>query len=76
MKPALVAGARYEIHAQNFASKGDPSRQKYSRHASVRGVLIQPDKQVNGVIALIHFVGLVRLVGASHPINQLKKPAK
>lgn len=75
MKPALVLGALYEIHAQYFASKGDPSRQKYSRHASVCGVVIQPYKRVNAVIALMHVVGLFRLVEASHPIKQQMKQA-
>jgi hypothetical protein len=77
VKAALVLGALYGFHAQYFASTGDPIPTKYWRHASVRGVSIQPYKQVNAVIALmLHVVGLLRLLEASHPIKQQKKPGK
>ncbi|MDD2818118.1 MAG: hypothetical protein PHN51_04910 [Candidatus Nanopelagicales bacterium] len=77
VKPALVLGALYGIHAQYFPSKGDPIPTRFSRHASVHGVSIQQYKQVNAVIALMHVVGLLRLVeDESHPVKGRKKRTK
>lgn len=57
-------------------SKGNPIRTKSLRHASVHGVSIQQHKQVNTVIVLMHAVGLLPVVEASHPVKQQKKRAK
>jgi hypothetical protein len=76
VKPSIVPGALYAVHAQYVTSKRDPFPTKYSRHSSVRWVSIQPYKQVNAVIAVMHVVGLLRLVEAGHPIKQQKKRAK
>lgn len=77
VKPALVLGALYGIHARYFPSKGDPIPTKFSRHASVHGVSIQQYKQVNAVIALMHVVGLLRLVEEeSRPVRRPSKRSK
>jgi hypothetical protein len=71
VKPALVLGALYGIHARYFPNRGDSIPTRFSRHASVHGVSIQQYKQVNALLALMHVVGLLRLVEEeSHPVRR------
>lgn len=74
MKSALVLGGLYGIHVPFHIQRGDVVPTSFSRHASVHGVSIRQYKQVNAVIALMHLVGLLRLVETeAHAAPKIKK---
>lgn len=61
-KDVLVFSALYGVHSQYRPGNGDPVPKTFSRHASVHSVSLEQYKPVNAVIALMHVVGLLRLV--------------
>jgi hypothetical protein len=77
VKSALVFGALYGIYAHYFPSSGDPVPRKLSRHATAHVVSPQQYLPINALLALMHVVGLLRLVEeAGKPVKPSKRAKK
>jgi hypothetical protein len=61
---ALVFGGIWGSYSEYWASKGDPIPRRYTRHASAHGVSRRQYTRLNAVIALMHVVGLLKVIEA------------
>ncbi|MFT3855103.1 MAG: hypothetical protein QM733_20565 [Ilumatobacteraceae bacterium] len=62
VRSALVWGAIWGAHGEYWPSNGDPIPRQYTRHATAHGVSQRQYTRLNAVIALMHVVGLLRLI--------------
>jgi hypothetical protein len=62
IRAALVFGGIWGSYSEYWASKGDPIPRRYTRHASAHGVSRRQYTRLNAVIALMHIVGLLKVI--------------
>lgn len=62
IRSALVIGGIWGSYSEYWPSKGDPIPRRYTRHASAHGVSHRQYTRLNALIALMHNVGLIKVV--------------
>jgi len=62
IRPALVLGGIWGSYSEYWASNGDPIPRRYTRHASAHGVSRRQYTRLNSVVALMHVVGLLKVI--------------
>lgn len=62
MRLAVVIGGIWGSHGEYRPLRGDAIPRRYSRHASAHGVSRRQYSRVNAVIALMHVVGLLKVM--------------
>jgi hypothetical protein len=62
VRVAIVLGGIWGAHGEYWPNRGDKIPRAFSRHGSAHGVSRRQYSRINAVIALMHVVGLVRLL--------------
>lgn len=62
VRSALVFGGIWGSYSEYWASQGDQIPRRYTRNATVHGVSRHQYTRLNSVIALMHVVGLIKLL--------------
>ncbi|MBM3210341.1 hypothetical protein FJZ39_03325 [Candidatus Saccharibacteria bacterium] len=62
LRPAIVFAGIWGSYSQYWPSNGDPIPRRYTRHASAHGVSKRQYSRLNALIALMHIVGLLKVL--------------
>lgn len=64
MRVAIVLGGIWGSHGEYWPNKGDKIPRSFSRHGSAHGVSRRQYSRINALLALMHVVGLLRVIEA------------